>query len=128
MRYLLDTHVFKWLDNESSKISSKAHALMADRNNQIVLSLVSIWEIQIKVQLGKMNLRTQLSAVVEDQQRINQIELLPLKIEHILFLDNLPLHHRDPFDRILVAQAISEGLTLITHDSVVAQYPVQTEW
>ncbi|MBA3872058.1 MAG: type II toxin-antitoxin system VapC family toxin [Anaerolineae bacterium] len=128
MRYLLDTHIFKWLDNESSKISSKAHALMADRNNQLVLSLVSVWEIQIKVHLGKMNLRTQLKTVVEDQQRINQIELLPLKIEHILFLDNLAPHHRDPFDRILIAQAISEGLTLITHDSTLSQYPVKTEW
>jgi PIN domain nuclease of toxin-antitoxin system len=128
MRYLLDTHVFKWLDNESSKISSRAHALMADRNNQLVLSLVSVWEIQIKVQLGKMNLRTQLSAVVEDQQRINQIELLPVSLEHILFLDNLPLHHRDPFDRILVAQAVSEGLTLITRDSHIEQYNVKIEW
>lgn len=128
MKYLLDTHVFKWLDNESNKISPKAHALIADRNNQLVLSLVSVWEIQIKVQLGKMNLRTQLSAVVEDQQRVNQIELLPVKLEHILYLQNLPPYHRDPFDRLLVAQAISENLTLITYDSVIAQYPVKTEW
>ena len=128
MKYLLDTHVFKWLDNESNKISPKAHALMADKNNQLVLSLVSVWEIQIKVQLGKMHLRTQLSAVVEDQQRVNQIELLPVKLEHILYLENLPHHHRDPFDRILIAQAISEGLTLIIHDVLIAQYAVKTEW
>jgi len=75
-----------------------------------------------------MNLRTQLSAVVEDQQRVNQIELLPVKLEHILYLQNLPPYHRDPFDRLLVAPAISENLTLITYDSVIAQYPVKTEW
>lgn len=101
---------------------------MADRNNQLVLRLVSVWEIQIKVQLGKMNLRTQLSTVVEDQQRINQIELLPVNLQHILSLDQLPPHHRDPFDRLLIAQAISEGLTLITRDSAIVQYSVQTVW
>ncbi len=128
MKYLIDTHVFKWLDNESNKLSPKVQAIMADRNNQLVLSLVSVWEIQIKVQLGKMNLRTQLNTVIEDQQRINQIELLPVKLEHILYLENLPSHHRDPFDRILIAQAISEGLTLINHDSSFSQYPVKIEW
>ena len=128
MRYLLDTHVFNWLDSEPHKLSPKVASLCTDRANQIVVSLVSIWEIQIKFQLGKLELNRPLITLVQEQQQINQIELLPISLEHILALDNLPYHHRDPFDRLLIAQAISEGLTLITHDALVVQYPVKTEW
>ncbi len=80
MRYLLDTHVFKWLDSEPAKLSPKVSSLISDRSNQLVLSHVSIWEIQIKTQIGKMNLRTQLKTIVEDQQRINLVELLGLSV------------------------------------------------
>ena len=128
MRYLLDTHIFKWLDSEPDKLSPKVASLCTDQANQLALSLASIWELQIKFQIGKLKLNKPLITIIQEQQRLNQIELLPVTFQHILYLDNLPLNHRDPFDRILIAQAISEGLTLITHDSVFSQYPVQIEW
>ncbi|MCA0456898.1 MAG: type II toxin-antitoxin system VapC family toxin [Chloroflexi bacterium] len=128
MRYLLDTHVFKWLDSEPDKLSTTVARLISDRRNQLVLSFVSIWEIQIKTQIGKMGLRSQLMTIVEDQQRVNQLELLPISLEHILALESLPLYHRDPFDRILISQAVSEDLVLISHDAVFSQYPVQLIW
>ena len=128
MRYLLDTHVFNWLDSEPDKLSPKIASLCADRANQLVLSLASIWEIQIKFQLGKLKLNKPLITLVKEQQSNNQIELLPVTVQHILSLDKLPAYHRDPFDRILVAQAISEELTFITHDSVIKQYPIKIEW
>lgn len=128
MKYLLDTHAFMWADSNSSQLSKSAKAEISDPDNMIFVSLVSIWEIQIKHQLGKLPLTGELNAIVERQQQENGIELLPIQLSHIIELDNLPLLHRDPFDRLLIAQARVGGLTLISHDSVMAQYPVQVLW
>jgi PIN domain nuclease of toxin-antitoxin system len=117
-----------WADSNPSQLSAKAVAAISDPENTIFVSLVSIWEIQIKHQLGKLPLTMALNAIIERQQRENGIELLPVRLSHILELDKLPLHHRDPFDRLLIAQARIEGLTFISHDSVMAQYPVQVLW
>jgi PIN domain nuclease of toxin-antitoxin system len=84
--------------------------------------------MQIKLQAGKLNLRMSLPDIVEHQQKNNRIELLPILLPHALALDGLPLHHKDPFDRILIAQAQVEKLTLVTHDSIFAQYGVAVMW
>ncbi|WP_370583149.1 MULTISPECIES: type II toxin-antitoxin system VapC family toxin [Microcystis] len=102
--------------------------ILEDRNNLLFLSLVSVWEIQIKVQLGKLNLDISLSEIVKDRTKINDVQILPLKLSHIWTLDTLPYYHKDPFDRLLISQAITENLIIRGVDSVFDSYPVQKIW
>ena len=128
MRLLLDTHVFLWWHSERSKLSSKVLALCEDMTNDLYLSLASVWEIQIKLQLGKLKLAHDLNQIIERELRENVMTLLPIHQTHIYGLANLPAHHRDPFDRILIAQAQVEAFTLLTQDALITQYPVSTLW
>jgi len=128
MKLLLDTHAFIWWDSEPAKLSPKAIALCQDRRNTLVLSVVSLWEIQIKLQLGKLKLALPLKEIVESQQQTNSVEVLPITLAHVLALENLPAHHKDPFDRLLVAQATVEGAVLVSGDPNIAKYPVQVVW
>ena len=102
MKLLFDTHAFIWWDTESSKLSSRVLALCQDRANELLLSVASAWEMQIKSQLGKLEFGTPLGELISRQQEINGVRLLSVALEHVLALQNLPAHHRDPFDRILV--------------------------
>ncbi len=125
--YLLDTQAFIWMDSHSDRLSNTARALILNLDNELFLSLVSIWEMQIKHQLGKLQLRVALSTIVNEQLR-NRVQLLLIQPQHIYGLAQLPLHHRDPFDRLLIAQARAENLTLISSDSRFADYDVPTVW
>jgi len=93
-----------------------------------MLSVVSVWEMQIKLQLGKLRLALPLREIVESQQHTNNIEILPATLEHVLTLENLPAHHKDPFDRLLAAQAIVEEALLVSGDPDIAKYAVQVVW
>jgi PIN domain nuclease of toxin-antitoxin system len=128
MRYLLDTSVFVWLDTDSSQISSTVQQIMTAPGNLFLLSLVSLWELQIKTQLGKLTLSMPLQDVVRDQQQRNRLQLLSIEPAHIYDLSNLPDHHKDPFDRLLIAQARTENLTFLSADSDIAKYPVTVLW
>ena len=128
MKLLLDTHVFIWWDSEPASLSSQALALCQDRANTVLLSVASVWEMQIKLQLGKLKLSLPLAEVIESQERINNIEVLPIILAHVLALQNLPAHHKDPFDRLLIAQANVEGAVLISGDPILARYPVELFW
>lgn len=128
MKLLLDTHTFIWWDSEPAKLSSQALALCQDRQNILLLSVVSVWEMQIKLQLGKLKLNLSLHEIVESQRQTNGIEIMPITLEHVLALENLPDYHRDPFDRLLVAQAIVEEAILISADPNITRYPVQVVW
>ncbi len=128
MRLLLDTHTFIWWDSEPAKLSPQALALCQDQRNVLLLSVVSLWEMQIKLQLGKLRLGMRLKDIVETQQQINNIEILPITLPHVLALESLPPHHRDPFDRLLIAQAIVEGALLVSGDPNVAKYAVPVVW
>lgn len=128
MKLLLDTHTFIWWNSNSSKLSKRALELCSNRNNNLFLSLVSIWEITIKSQLGKLSLNESLTEIIEKQQKVNNLQILPIDLNHILALHDLPLHHRDPFDRLLISQAILENATLISRDSVFQYYSVRLEW
>jgi len=128
MKLLLDTHTFIWWDSEPAKLSSQALALCQDRQNTLLLSVVSVWEMQIKLQLGKLKLNLSLHEIVESQRQTNGIEIMPITLEHVLALENLPDYHRDPFDRLLVAQAIVEEAILISADPNITRYPVQVVW
>ncbi|MEH2002516.1 MAG: type II toxin-antitoxin system VapC family toxin [Nostoc sp.] len=99
-----------------------------DTNNFWVVSMTSVWELQIKSQLGKLNLSSSLPNFMETQQQVNNLQLLPIELTHIYALEALPSHHRDPFDRILIAQAIVEKMPLLSIDVVFDAYPVQRMW
>jgi PIN domain nuclease of toxin-antitoxin system len=128
MKYLLDTHTFLWWNSQSTRLSKVAFSLIQAKANTLLLSLASVWEIQIKLQLGKLNLPAPLAEIIERQQTNNNIELLPIHLSHILALHNLPNHHRDPFDRMLIAQAQVENLVLISDDPMFAKYSIEVIW
>lgn len=128
MNYLLDTHVFLWLDHNPKRLSEQVKTICADGENKLFLSIVSVWEIQIKVQLGKLATPTTLSEIIDKQFSTNQIELLNIDLKHVFGLSTLAPHHKDPFDRLLIVQAIEEQLALLTDDSVIKRYPVPTIW
>lgn len=128
MKLLLDTHTFIWWDSSPQKLSRKALDLCQNPENNLLLSIASIWEIQIKLQLGKLSLNLPLPELIESQQQTNNIELLPINLTHLFTLDSLPNHHKDPFDRLLISQAIVEDAVLVSGDSILANYPVKIEW
>lgn len=125
MRILLDTHIFLRWDNDPAQLSAQAKVLCQDPANILVLSVVSVWEMQIKQQLGKLTLRLPLSHLIEDQQKTNGVEILPISLAHVLALEVLPPHHKDPFDRLLIAQANAAGIGLLSVDPVFRQYTVK---
>jgi PIN domain nuclease of toxin-antitoxin system len=128
MRLLFDIHTFIWWDSAPGQLSSKVLELCHDPANTLLLSVVSVWEIQIKAQVGKLTLHGPLAELVTQQQADNDVELLPVLLQHVLGLDALPLHHRDPFDRLLLAQAQIEGAVLLSRDEVFGQYNIPVVW
>ena len=127
MRLLLDSHTFLWWNNEPEKLSPKVLEMCKNAEHTLYISVASIWEIQIKFQLGKMRLHKPLAEIIRQEQE-NGIEILPIEPAHIFALDSLPNHHKDPFDRLLVAQAIVEEAVLLSADPLIQQYPVKVEW
>ncbi len=128
MKILLDTNVFIWLNDSPQRVSGKVMSIVANPENHLFLSLISIWEMQIKIQLGKLQLSDALPEIVRTQQVENNLELLTISLEHIWALDSLPYHHKDPFDRLLIAQAKAEGMTLVSADGIFGMYDVQLLW
>jgi PIN domain nuclease of toxin-antitoxin system len=128
MRALLDTHAFLWWVTDDVRLSSRVRAIIADGDNELYLSAASGWEMAIKTRLGKLHLPDNPASFVLDQLRVNAIEPLAVQMAHALRVYFLPEHHRDPFDRILVAQAQAERMPIITADPQVAQYDVEIVW
>ena len=128
MKLLLDTHVLLWWHSEPSRLSERANTAISDFDNEIFISIVNGWEIQIKAQLGKLALAKPLNIILEQEQATNDFRLLPVTMAHVLALDLFPLHHRDPFDRLLVAQAHQEEMTLVTHDPTLSAYSTPLLW
>ena len=119
MKLLLDTHILLWWLNDDEKLPEKAHQLISHVDNAIYVSHISLWEIQIKVMTGKLH--ADLKAIIE-QLPVNDFLELPSHVNHFIALSQLPSYHQDPFDRMLIAQAISEPLHLLTHDKNVSLY------
>ena len=128
MRLLLDTHVLLWWHDQPARLTETAYDAINDLGNDVCISVVNGWEIQIKAQLGKLTLPKPLHIILQEEQTTNGFRLLPVTIEHVYALDSFPLHHRDPFDRLLIAQAHQEGLTLVTHDPKLSPYSVSLLW
>ena len=122
MKLLLDTHVLLWAAGESSKLPTGAVALLADPNNELVFSAASLWEVAIKRGLGRKDFQVDPRILRRGLIDNGYIEM-PITGEHAVAIDGLPAIHKDPFDRILVAQSIVEGITLITVDPLLTKYP-----
>lgn len=120
MNLLLDTHILLWHLEDNPKLSTETSALIENTAHQKFFSIVSLWEIEIKRNLGKLIVNQAIETLLP-----KEIIILPLKIEHISHLKNLPFHHRDPFDRIIISQAVVENFTVITDDGYFKQYDVK---
>ena len=128
MRVLLDTHTFLWWITDDPRLSKKARETINDGHNELYLSAASGWEMAIKARLGKLQLPDSLERFVPEQLAINGIEGLPVQMRHALHVQVLPDYHRDPFDRLLVAQAQLEDIPILTRDPYIARYQVKTVW
>jgi PIN domain nuclease of toxin-antitoxin system len=120
MNLLLDTHVLLWWLNGHPSLSKKSQAAIADGKNLVFISAVVVWEIRIKEAVGKLEIPRNFKRVLDSQP----FEMLDITVEHAHAVRDLPIHHRDPFDRMLVAQAKVEGFTLVTHDVRLKKYKV----
>ena len=128
MKLILDTHAFIWLDIAKNRLSATTQEAIQNPQNTLYLSLASVWEMQLKLQLGKLQLNASLADTLATQHQANGVELLPIDLKHILALSNLPYHHNDPFDRLLIAQAQIENFTLITDDAKIRLYDAPISW
>lgn len=128
MKLLLDTHTLLWFISGSPSLSASARILIEDAANEKFVSIVSIWETSIKVSIGKMTLSAPFDDLFPHQLQINGFELLPVKIKHTSVITTLPFFHRDPFDRVLIAQATVENMTLVSIDELFDDYKANRLW
>ena len=128
MRALLDTHAFLWWVTDDSRLSSTAQRIITEPGNSLFLSAASAWEIVIKVRLGKLTLPDAPEIYIPNRLELNRFESLPIQIVHTLQVTNLPDLHRDPFDRIIIAQSQVEKMPILTVDRRITQYPVDVIW
>jgi len=127
MKLLLDTHAFIWMDRQPERLPSKVFEACSDGENDLFLSVASVWEMQIKLALGKLQFSRPLRQVVEDQCA-NGIVILPVKLAHMWRLAEVPPIHGDPFDRMLIAQSMDEDLHFVSGDAVLRNYPIKLFW
>jgi len=127
MTYLVDTQTLLWALEENPRLSQKAQSLMVDPANTLLVSIASLWEIAIKVNIGKLELARPLREIISKLPEAD-IAILPVESQHILEVEILALIHRDPFDRMIIAQAIAEKFEIISSDGVFVQYPVTVHW
>lgn len=125
MKLLLDTHVFLWWVNDAPELSETARAAISDPNNTCYLSMASCWEMAIKSSLGKLKLKKPVERFVSEQMQLNGFLMLNIELRHISKIETLEFHHRDPFDRLLLMQAKTEKMTLVTVDAALLSYGIR---
>ena len=128
MKYLLDTHTLLWFLTGDEKLSAKARRLIDDPSNEKFLSIVSLWEIAIKVKLEKLELDKPFEQVFPERLDFNHIKILDITVDSLIKLTALPFHHRDPFDRLIIAQGLVEGLPIISVDTIFDAYGIDRAW
>jgi PIN domain nuclease of toxin-antitoxin system len=128
MRFLLDTHAFLWFVLNDWQLSPKALQLIVEPAHNILISPASYWELAIKVSLGKYQIPGSFQVWMEQQIVANAFQILPITIAHAATVTTLPFHHRDPFDRLLIAQALTEKIAIVSADRVFDSYSVLREW
>jgi PIN domain nuclease of toxin-antitoxin system len=121
MRYLIDTHTFLWFNNGSSEISQIAKSMIENKENEIFISIASLWEISIKSALGKLVISSDFETVIDDVIQ-SEIEVLSINFTHLVTQNKLPFHHKDPFDRIIISQGIVENMEIISKDEKFDDY------
>jgi len=128
VKYLLDTHVFLWWITNSPRLPENIRAIIQEKKNELFLSAASIWEMMIKSRLNKLQLPDNPKEFIQEQLKLNSIKILNISMEHSFGVYDLPEIHKDPFDRMLISQSRSDGLLIITADSFIKQYDVETYW
>jgi PIN domain nuclease of toxin-antitoxin system len=128
MRVLVDTHVFLWWVEGDRTLPAKARAALANQENECLISLVSAWELAIKASLGKLKLALPVKRYIVENVAANGFRMLDTKIAHVARVETLAAHHGDPFDRLLIAQALEEDLQVITADPIFRRYGVKRIW
>lgn len=128
MNLLLDSHAFLWFVEDSPQISANALSLIEAPTNDVLLSVASVWELAIKFSRGRLTLPASFDSFISEQLRRNRIGVLDVKLAHAARVATLPHHHRDPFDRMLVAQCLEERIPIISNDRVLDAYGIQRLW
>ena len=128
MRVLLDTHAFLWWIADDPQLSTHARQIIGDGKNELFLSAASGWEIATKVRLGKLYMPDNIESFILEQMALNAIDSLPILMSHALHVHKLPDHHRDPFDRLLIAQADTEEAILVSKDQIFTENAVKVVW
>ena len=128
MKLLLDTHALIWLIGGDKRLGEQAKKAFLNQNNSLFFSKASLWEMTTKISLGKLVLAERWLTVIEKEMISNGIQWLEIEIDHLKTLADLPFHHRDPFDRLLISQAISESMSIVSIDNQFSQYPLDIIW
>lgn len=127
MKLLLDTHTFLWFVNDSPRLVASAKTLL-ESDVDLLLSVASLWEIAIKSSIGKLDLPDSFDKFIPQQLALNDVEILQINLSHLDVVAALPFHHRDPFDRLLIAQAIAERIPIVSADPAFDDYAITREW
>ncbi len=128
MKILIDTHAFLWLLTGDGRLSEKAREVFLDTKHNIYLSAASLWEIAIKISLGELKLKKGWMETIQKEMKRNLLIWLPIEMAHCEQVTKLPFHHRDPFDRMLIAQAMVEGMHVLTDDIDFSHYSIRSIW
>jgi len=128
MHLLLDSHTLIWFFKGDTRLSDRVRILIEDENNQKLISIASVWELSIKQSIGKLTFTQSIKTFIEQQLRMNDFNLLNITLDHIDGMTTLPLHHRDPFDRLLIAQAMVENIPIASADSAFDAYSIECIW
>lgn len=128
MNILLDSHALVWALLKDHRLSPRARHILRDPPGTLNISIISLWELSLKITIGKLRTLGSSIAYFRDECREQGIEIIPLRMEHILRAETLPLYHRDPFDRLLIGQALEENLAILTDDAHIRHYPVKVVW
>ena len=128
MKLLLDTHAFIWWFDEPERLPDRVLEALRDPGNELMLSAISVFEMHLKIEAAKLDIGLPLQELVQDHEREGGLTVLPLRVSHVYALRDLPRHHRDPFDRLLIAQAVVEDFFFASGDEAVARYPVKVFW
>jgi PIN domain nuclease of toxin-antitoxin system len=128
MKVLIDTHTFLWLIEDHPHLSTAARSIFADSANEVFLSIASVWEMAIKVSLNKLQLNASFEHFITQNVPKNNVQLLPVTLPHLVQVSALPFHHRDPFDRLIIAQSIVENIPIVGVDAAFDAYPITRLW
>lgn len=128
MRYLLDTHAYLWAGDESPRLSQSVLDAIENTSDELLPSIASLWEIAIKLKIGKLHLNASFSELSIEQSAMHDVAIQAITLQHLELISRLPLHHRDPFDRLMVAQCLAEEMVIVSNDTALDAYGIERLW